>query len=242
MQGEGAHVAQWGRRERDWASAETSSRAAAGAVSKISVFLSVVRRAGPHLVEATLIPTALFYCFLVLVGLPAAYGAALLWSYAALSCRLLRGRPVPPLLVLGVIGITIRTSIAMASGSSFVYFAQPIMTSLVMSGVFLVSVIIGRPLIERLALEFWPLTPEMVESPVVADLFRGLTFLWSAVNLAIAATTFALLIWLPLPAYVAVKQATSLVLMGAGIAITIDWSVRIARREGLIVRPALINV
>ena len=207
------------------------------AISKVAVFLKVVRRCGPHLLEASLIPTALFYCCLVLAGLGAAYAAALVWLYAALVCRLLQRRAVQPLLVLGVIGITVRTTVSIASGSSFVYFAQPIAGSLVMGCVFLISVGIGRPMVERLALEFWPLTPEMLARSAVAALLRRLTFLWAGVNLAIAATNLALLMWLPLPAYVAAKQGASLAITGIAVALTIDRAVRTARREGFAVRP-----
>jgi uncharacterized membrane protein len=150
------------------------------------------------------------------------------------ACRLLRHRPVPPLLVLGVIGITVRTTVAIASGSSFLYFAQPIAGSLVMGCVFLVSLLVGRPMVERLALEFWPLTPEMLARPAVIRLLRGLTLLWAAVNITIGATTLTLLLWLPLATYVAVKQVASLALTGLAIAVTIDLSVRTARREGFV--------
>lgn len=204
------------------------------ALSKVSVFLAVVRRSGPHIIEASLVPTALFYCCLVLVGLAAAYAAALLWLYAAVACRMVRHHPVPPLLVLGVIGITIRTTLAVTSGSSFVYFAQPIFGSVVMGAVFLISVAIGRPMVERLALEFWPLTPEMIARPAVSRLLRGLTFFWAGINLAIGATTLTLLLVLPLAAYVAVKQVASLTITGIGVAVTIDLAVRTARREGFI--------
>ena len=204
--------------------ADTSSRG--------SVFLAVVRRSGPHVIEASLIPTALFYSSLVIVGLSAAYASALLWLYASVAVRLLRRRPIPPLLVLGVIGITVRTAIAMASGSSFFYFAQPILGSLVMGCVFLVSILVGRPMVERLALEFWPLTPEMLDRPAVSRLLRGLTFWWAGVNLAIAAITLMLLLWLPMATYVAAKQVASLAIMGIGVAVTIDLALRTARREG----------
>jgi hypothetical protein len=48
-------------------------------------------------------------------------------------------------------------------------------------------------------------------------------------------TTLTLLLWLPLAAYVAVKQIASWVITGAGIAITIDLAMRTARREGFAV-------
>ena len=42
---------------------------------------------------------------------------------------------------------------------------------------------------------------------------------------------------LPLATYVAVKQLASLAITGAGIAITIDRSLRVARQEGYVVEP-----
>jgi hypothetical protein len=204
-------------------------------LSRADVFVSVLRRSGPHLIEASVIPTALFYACLVIAGLGAAYASALLWLYAAVGLRLARHHPIPPLLVLAVIGITVRTTIAVASGSSFFYFAQPVANSVVMTGVFLVSIAVGRPLIEQLALEFWPLTPELLALPSVSRLLRGLTYLWAGVNLAIALTTLSLLVCLPLATYVAVKQLASLAITGVGIAITIDRSLRVARREGYVV-------
>jgi hypothetical protein len=202
-------------------------------VSKVSVLFAVLRRSGPHLIEATLIPGALFYCSLVMVGLGAAFVSALLWSYAAVVVRLVRRRPIPPLLVLGVIGISIRTFAAVLSGSTFVYFVQPILGAVLMAGVFVVSVAIGRPLVEHLALEFWPLTPDVMTRPAVVRLFRSLTFLWAAVNLATGATTLALYVGLPLATFVALKQLASLAVTAVGVFLTIDWSVRTARREGL---------
>ena len=168
-----------------------------------------------------------------MAGLGIAYAAALVWLYASVLARLARRRPIPPLLVLAVIGITVRTTVAVASGSSFFYFAQPVANSLVMTGVFLISIVVGRPLIEKLALEFWPLTPELLALPSVSRLLRGLTYLWAGVNLAIGATTLTLLVCLPLATYVAVKQVASLAITGAGIAITIDRSLRVARQRGL---------
>jgi hypothetical protein len=172
-----------------------------------------------------------------MAGLGTAYAAALLWLGASVAIRLVRHRPIPPLLVLGVIGMTVRTTVAVASGSSFVYFAQPIAGSVVMAGVFLTSVLVGKPMVEKLALEFWPLTPELLALPSVSRLLRGLTFLWAGVNLAIGATTLTLLLTVPLATYVAVKQLASLAITGTGVAITIERSLRVARAEGYVVEP-----
>ena len=121
---------------------------------------------------------------------------------------------------------------AIASGSTFFYFAQPVLGSLVVGCVFLVSIAVGRPMVQALALEFWPLTPDMLAHPAVGRLLRRLTFLWAGINLAIGASTLTLLVLLPLPLFVAVKQVVAWSITAAGIAVTIDRSVRTARRAG----------
>jgi hypothetical protein len=209
-----------------------------GEPSKLDVLATVVRRSGPHLIEATLIPAALFYACLVWVGLGAAYVAVVVWSYAALLRRLVRRDPVPPILRLGLIGITIRTLVAVVSHSSFVYFFQPVLGSVVMGGVFMISVAVGRPLIATLASEFWPLTPEVAARPGVRQLFQRLTLLWAGVNVASAALTTGLLMSLPLGTFLAMKQLCGLGLTASAVCLTVSMSFRTARREGLHADPS----
>jgi hypothetical protein len=196
-------------------------------VSKLGIFRDVVRRAAPRLVEASLIPTALFYVALVSVGLGAAYAVALTWLYTALLVRVVRHGRVSPLLILAAVGMTVRTALAVAQDSPFLYFAQPVL-------VFLGSIAVGRPIVQGLAHDFWPISPEMLACPAVPRLLRRLTYLWAGVNFACAGATFALLVLLPLPAFVAVKQPVSWAIIGVAVAITIDRSVRTARREGFV--------
>ena len=206
--------------------------------SKRSILAMVVRRSGPHLLEATLIPAVLFYGCLVAVGLGAAYGAVVCWAYAALVRRIVRRDPVPPILVLSVVGITIRTVVAVVSRSSFIYFFQPILGSVAMGGVFLISVAVGRPIIATLAGEFWPITAEAHARPGVLRLFRRLTLLWAGVNLASAVLTAGLLVWLPLGPFLAMKQLCGLGLTASAVFLTVSMSLRTARREGFSAGPA----
>jgi hypothetical protein len=205
--------------------------------SKRGVVLAVARRGGPKLLEATIIPGALFYACLVTAGLGFAYLTAIGWIYGCVIRRLVQHRAIPSILILGAIGITVRTAVAVGSGSSFVYFAQPILGTVATGGVFLMSLFIGRPLIGRLAGDFWPITPEMAQNPRILALFRSLTILWAAVNLATATVTFCLLLYLPLATFVAVKQVSGLGITVSAIAVTIIWSHRIACREGVVTAP-----
>ena len=201
-------------------------------LSRWAVVGAVARRGGPKVLEATVLPGAVFYVSLVLGGLGAAYVAALCWIYGCLLARLVWRRAVSPLLVLAVIALTVRTVVAIGSGSTFMYFVQPILGTLVIGAVFLVSLLWGRPLIARLAGDFWPISPEMAENPRVRSLFRRLTALWAVVNLTTAAASFVLLLFLPLATFVAVKQASSLGITAIGVVLTIGLSHRTALREG----------
>ena len=76
--------------------------------SKLSVVKAVGRRMVPYLIEATIIPTALFYLFLITFELKWAIVAALGWTYAAIARRLVTRSPISGLLVLATLGIVRR--------------------------------------------------------------------------------------------------------------------------------------
>ena len=206
-------------------------------ISKRSVLVAVIRRGGPKILEASVAPAALFYVCLVFGSLGLAYAAAVAWLYGSLARRLVRRQRVSQVLVLSVIGITVKTTLAVASGSSFIYFAQPVLGTVITGGVFLGSLVSGPPLIARLADDFWPVSPEMQQNPRIASLFRGLTVLWAGANLATATVTFILLLWLPMHTFVLAKQLSGWGITFSAIALTIAWSHRIACREGLVAKP-----
>jgi hypothetical protein len=206
-------------------------------VSRLSVLGSVARKSAPHLIEATIIPAVLFYLCLMIAGVWTGLMVALCWSYGALARRLLFRRGVPPILLLALVGLTARTIAAVGSGSSFIYFLQPILGTVAVAGVFLVS-LFGRPLVGRLAADFCPLTPEVAARPGVLRLFRRLTILWAGVNLMTAGTTFVLLMTLPVPAFVAAKVVIGLGITITGIVLTVSWSLRTAGLEGLLMNGA----
>ena len=206
-------------------------------LSKRSVLVAVVRRGGPKILEASVVPAVLFWVCLVFGSLGLAYAAAVAWLYGSVARRVVRRQRVSQVLILSVIGITVRTVVAVWSGSSFMYFAQPILGTVVTAGVFLGSLIGGRPLIGRLADDFWPVSQEMHQNPRISSLFRGLTILWAGAHLATAATTLVLLLWLPLHAFVLAKQLSGWGITFSAIALTIAWSHRTACREGIVRKP-----
>ena len=201
--------------------------------SKVSVVKAVGRRMVPYLVEATLIPMALFYVFFITFELKWAIVVALLWTYAAMGRRILTGRPIPGLLVLATLGISVRTVVYILSGNYFVYFFQPIMRTVVTAAAFAISVCVGRPLIARFAADFCPLSPDVRERPAIDRLFRRLTYLWAGVNGLAAAATLTLLLTVPVPVFVGTAAVSTWIITCSGVVLTVSDSVRTARSEGL---------
>ena len=203
-------------------------------VSRLTVLRAVARRGLPHIIEATVVPAVLFYLSLELLGLGAAFVAALAWSFGAIARRLVTRRPVPPLLVLASLGLAIRTIAAVASHSSFVYFIQPVLGTAAVGLVFVGSVVVGRPVIARLAHDFCPLSPEMAIRPGVIGLFRQLTLLWAVVNFATASVNFALLRSMSVSSFVAAKTLSGWAITVSAVVLTVAAAVRTAHREGLL--------
>jgi len=208
-------------------------------ISKLHVLKSVGRRSLPTLIEATVIPSVLFYVFLVTIGAPAAMLAALTWSWGSLLRRLVSGQRIPGVLQLAIIGLTMRTVIGLMSGT-FLYFIQPIATTVALSLVFLGSLCFGRPMIARMASDFCPLHPDIASRAGITRLFSGLTLMWAGVHFLSAVTTFVLLVSLPTTTFVALKGVVSLALTIAAIVFTVSWSVRTAHAENLMFAPVAV--
>ena len=130
-----------------------------------------------------------------------------------------------------------RTVVGLLSGT-FMYFLQPIATTLVLSLVFLGSLWWGRPMIARMAHDFCPLDPEITDRPAVIKLFSGLTLMWAGVHLLSATTTFALLVSLPTTTFVPLKTVVSLAITISAVVFTVLWAMRTAKAEHLIFAPA----
>lgn len=206
-------------------------------LSKRQVAVAVARRGGPKMLEATIIPGVLFYASLRWSGVGLAYLTAVGWLYACLVRRCVLRHRIPALLVIGAVGITVRTLVAVWTGSTFVYFVQPVAVTVATGCVFGASLVVGQPLIGRFAGDFWLVTPEVAANRAVLSLFRGLTALWAAVNIVTAAITLVLLITLPVTTFVVVKQVSGIAVTIAAIYLTIRWSHRTACREGIVRAP-----
>lgn len=201
--------------------------------SKAHVVRAVTIRMVPYLIEATLIPTLLFYVFFTTLGLSWAILAALGWTLSAVTRRVLTGQQVPGLLVLATLGISLRTVIFLFNDNHVIYFFQPIMRTMATAACFALSVLIGRPLIARFATDFCPLAPDVLGRPAIERLFRRLTYLWAGVNALAASVSLTLLLTVPVGVFVGTATVSAWVITCTGVVLTVSDSVRTARHEGL---------
>jgi hypothetical protein len=186
------------------------------------------------LLVANIIPAVLFYVCLVTIDVWAALVAALVWCYGAVSWRMVTRRRASGLLILTVFVLTVRTAFALASGDTFVYFLQPVLSDIVVATAFLVSLATARPVVARLAADFYPMSDDLARRPRVQQLFWRLTLLWALVCIGKAGISFWLLQTQSVAAFVLTKNIALLSLTAVAVVATVAASAAVARKEGLL--------
>ncbi len=199
-----------------------------------SALVSILRRVGITLLVACVIPAVVFTTTMLVIDIRAALIAALLWSYGAVFWQMATGRRKSGLLILTVAVVTLRTSVALATGSTFLYFLQPIATDALLATVFFGSLATARPVVSRLAGDFYPITAELAQRPRIRRLFWHLTFMWAALSLTKAVMTYWLLQSQSVEAFVVIKSASVLSINAIAVGTTICAAVWVARKEGLL--------
>ncbi len=206
--------------------------------------VTVVRRVSLSLLVAVVVPAAVFYGTFALAGVWAAIAGALVWSYGAIAWRALTRRRTSGLLVLTAVLLTGRTALSVMADSTWLYFLQPVISDGVVATLFLLSLASARPMVARLAGDFYPMDHELAVRPRVRRLFRHLTALWAALGFAKAGMTLWLLQSQTLETFVLVKSVSMLTINVLAAFATIGLAALVARKEGLMgsTRPALVPV
>lgn len=178
----------------------------------------IVLHALPNVIEGKLVPLVLFVGMLQLLGDVWALLVTLAWAIGTIACRHVLGRRVPGLLVLSAVALTARTIAAIATGSMFVYFLQPTITTALVGVAFMISVPFGKPLAQRLAFDVIPFDHATKQHPLVRQFFTRMSLVWAVTSLANAAVTVWLLTTRSTTTFVLVKSvlgpATAVVTLG----------------------------
>jgi intracellular septation protein A len=204
---------------------------------------AVLRRVGLNLMVACVIPGIIFYSLFLAFGVWPAIVGGLAWSYGAITFRALTGRRTSGMLLITAGVLTVRTIVALAAQSTFIYFLQPVLTDLLIGTTFLVSALTMRPVVSRLAGDFYPLTDELHARPGIRRLFRRLTLLWAAALLSKAVVVFILRETQPLGTFVLAKGIVVPLTNVTCIGLTVVVATAVARHEGLLpTRTAILRL
>ena len=201
----------------------------------------LLRNAAVRLIESTVVPLGIFYGLLSVAGLKGGLLAALAWSYAVILVRARGGKRIPGILVLGAVLLTVRTGLALATGSVFVYFLQPTLGTFALAGLFLVSIRSSQPLVERLAHDFCPLPDGLMKDGGLRRFFVGISLLWALVYAVNGAATLTLLLTSSLGTFLVLRSVASTALTVVAIACSYMWFRSSLRREGVVLRWAALR-
>lgn len=198
---------------------------------------AVVARTAASIATAVVAPGLLFCVTMLVFGVDAALVVALGWMVAALCWRRGTGRPVSGLLVLALASLAVKTCFTLLTGNTFVYFVQPVFVDALVASAFVASLWSAKPLVARIAPDFYPVDAALAARPGIRRLFRDLTLLWAVVIAIKGTLTLWLLLSLSTVSFVLVKSSAILALTVLATAATVALSAVVGRREGLL-RPA----
>ena len=198
-----------------------------------SVLTAVMRRLGPQLAEATLIPSALCFIATLTVGLTWGVVAAASWMCLSITRRIARRTPVSALLLLATVGLSARVGVYLLNENDFMYFVQPIMRTLAVAMVFALSAIVGRPLVARFAGDFCSFDADIGSRPAITALFRRLTYLWAGAQAIIAGVNLTLLLTVPVEVFIGTATAAAWLIICACVVITVSDAIRTTRNAGI---------
>jgi hypothetical protein len=197
---------------------------------------AIAVHAGRTVLLTSVIPMALFYATMSLLGLRAAIMVTLGWYYAGLLRRLFTKRPVLGAAALGAGLMTVRAAVTFWTGSAFLYFLQPVAGTVATATALAVTATAGRPLLERLAQDFVPLPPALSERLRSSRFFAYTSALWALMYLVNAVGTVWLLTNSSLGGFLLLKTLLSPALTGATIGVSYLLFRALMHREGVRIR------
>jgi hypothetical protein len=187
----------------------------------------LARRALPQALEAAIIPAALYLLASGLVGARLAMFAPFGWAVGAVAWRGVRSLRVPGVTVLALATLLVRSVIAFAADSTFLYFVQPTIGGIALACAFLGSVVVDRPLVRRFAADFAPLPPGVVAGDEVRRFFRLASLAWGVYGLLNAGLGLWMLTTLTPATYVMLRTPLSIVGTAAMVALSTIWFRRV---------------
>jgi hypothetical protein len=198
----------------------------------------IIRHAAGRMFLVTLLPMAVFYGTLSLFGLRAAALATASLYYAALLSRLVRKKPVLAAALLAAGLLSLRTVVVFCTGSTFLYFIQPVIGTMAVATLFAATAIAGRPVLDRLAHDFCAFPDELSVRLRQARFFNVLSVVWATTYTVNAVGTVWLLTNASLNGFILFKSVLGPTITIAAAAASYLAFVMTMRRQNIAIRWA----
>jgi hypothetical protein len=202
----------------------------------------LLRTIGWNLAESFGLPTGSYVLAAWLGGRDAGLWAMLAAIWFTAVVRKIVTKSVPGLVTISLIVLTVQTLAAIATGSLWIFLLHFPLANLGLCLLFAMTARGHSPIAARLAAEVIGLRCPACHQHGLNRFFRGVTVLWAGVFLLLAVSLGALLGTVPVDVYVPVWAVTTIVLIAAGIGVSVLWLRSVIRRLGIGVRftsPAL---
>jgi hypothetical protein len=192
----------------------------------------ILRQVLVRVVLVSLLPMAAFYVTLNAYGLRAAAVTTASLYYGALLARLVRRKPVLTAALLTAGLLTLRTVVIFCTGSAFLYFLQPVLGTVAVATTFAASALAGRPVLDRLAHDFCPISTELAGELRQARFFDWLSVLWATTYGVNAVGTVWLLTNASLNGFIVMKAVLGpVVTLTAGVGSYLLFRATMRRRQ-----------
>ncbi|MFC4057617.1 VC0807 family protein [Planomonospora corallina] len=191
---------------------------------------ALARQAVPRLLEGVVAPLAVFYTAFALLGELGGMLAVMTWVYVGVGWRLVRRTPVPATMYLAALAITLRTVISLWLDEPMYFFLQPELGTICISMVFLASVRLRRPMVEKLTLDYVHLPAVVLGHERVRRFFARITLLWAFVLLANSTVSIWLLLHNSIGGYLLIRTAAVAVITGVAAVFSVGAFLRVIRR------------
>jgi hypothetical protein len=194
--------------------------------------------AGWSLGESAGLPLAAYAVAAWLGGRDAGLVAGLVAIWLTVLIRKIATGPVPSLLTISAIVLTLQTAVVLATGVLWLFLLQFPLANLCMCVVFARTAAGSDPLVARLAAEVVALRQPSTYYPGLHRFFQGATWLWAGIFLLLTAALAVLMFAEPASVFLVVSTVATIALVAAGTGVSTLWFLSVLRRLGLRLRFA----
>jgi hypothetical protein len=194
---------------------------------------SLLRTVGWNLAESFGLPTGAYVLAAWLGGRDAGLWAMLAAIWLTACLRKLVTKSVPGLVTISLIVLTVQTLAAIVTGSLWIFLLHFPLANLGLCLLFARTAGGRSPIAARLAAEVIGLRCPPCHQRGMHRFFQGVTVLWASVFLLLAIGLGTLLATIPVGIYVPVWAVTTIVLIAAGIGVSVWWLRSVTRQLGI---------